>query len=95
MDCVSVKYSGHAMQRMFERGITRQSVAQVIRSGSVVETYPADQPFPSALLFGCAAGRPLHVVVARQPDTALCLVVTAYEPDPDRWEPDWRTRRTP
>ena len=95
MDCARVKYTGHALRRMFERGISRNDVATVLRRGQTIEAYPADEPLPSRLLLGFVGTRPLHVVVARDPATHECHVVTVYEPDPRLWQPDWKTRSTP
>jgi hypothetical protein len=37
-------------------------------------------------------GKPLHVVCGDLGEEEL-LIVTAYEPDPEEWERDWKTRR--
>lgn len=37
--------------------------------------------------------RPLHVVVDVDEQRREERVVTVYEPDPDRWSPDYRRRR--
>src|SRR5471030_1267248 len=42
----------HAFERMFQRGIDLDAVAQVISSGEVIADYPDDQPYPSTLLLG-------------------------------------------
>ena len=55
--------------------------------------YPEDRPFPSCLMLGYPMGRPIHVVAALDPDTGTCHVITAYEPDPAIWQPDFRARR--
>jgi hypothetical protein len=78
---------------MFERSITRPEVAAVIASGETVAEYPDDTPFPSYLLSGSPQGRALHVVVAIDETTRTCYVITAYPPDPDQWQADFRTRR--
>ena len=47
----------------------------------------------SCLILGMAAKRPLHVVFGRL-DADEILVITAYDPDPEQWENNWRTRRS-
>jgi hypothetical protein len=37
--------------------------------------------------------RPIHAVIA-ETEPGVCYVITVYEPDPVRWEPAFRTRRT-
>ena len=88
-----VKFSGHAIRRMFERSITKPDIAAVIRSGEVIEDYPGDKPFPSRLLLGFVEERPLHVVVARDQVTHTLHVVTVYYPNPALWSDDFRKRR--
>ena len=39
--------------------------------------------------------RAIHVVVAEDPDARTCYVVTAYDPDPALWEPDFSSRKQP
>jgi len=34
------------------------------------------------------------VVVADNPDDNENIVITAYEPDPEEWEPDFKGRKT-
>lgn len=36
----------HAIKRMFERGIDRDKVIEVLKSGEILESYPKDQPYP-------------------------------------------------
>ena len=95
MDFKNVVFSGHAVRRMFEWGIQTDAVLEVLRSGEVIAEYPDDQPFPSYLLLGFAGGSALHVVAALDRGTQTCYVITAYAPDPARWQEDFKTRRTP
>jgi hypothetical protein len=93
MNCGIIRFSRHAMQRMFERGIDPENVREIVETGEIIETYPDDTPYPSALLFGRIGERPVHVVVARDPACGECYVVTAYEPEAALWGEDFRTRR--
>lgn len=94
MDCAEVVFSGHAVQRMFARSLNEMDILQVIRQGEVIESYPQDTPYPSDLLLGVSRGVFIHAVVARRGD-GRCIVVTAYVPDPLRWNADFKTRRQP
>lgn len=80
---------------MQERGITRAAVLEGLRGGQIIENYPDDTPYPSALVLGFARNRPVHVVVALDPSVPEAHIITVYEPSPDEFEPDWRTRRAP
>ena len=94
MNCDHIWLSGHAVKRMFDRSIRHDEVTQVVRLGEVIADYPDDEPFPSCLMSGFVHGRPLHVVVAIEAGSASCYIITAYDPDPDLWEEDFRARRT-
>ncbi|MBI2179057.1 MAG: DUF4258 domain-containing protein [Candidatus Tectomicrobia bacterium] len=79
---------------MFERGITRAHVPQVLSEGEVIAGYPEDEPYPGRLLLGFAGGEPLHVVAASDSAGGTLIVVTVYRPDAGLWEPGFRRRRT-
>jgi len=83
----------HAIQRMFQRGVTVDDVRQVLATGETIEKYPDDTPYPSRLVLGRIGSRPLHVVFAENKAMREIIVVTVYEPDPDRWDGDFRRRR--
>ena len=93
MKCERLVFTGHAIQRMFERGIERGDVRTVIAAGATIADYPHDTPLPSRLVLGFVGGRPIHVVLAIDSSAAACIVVTVYEPRPDQWETDIRVRR--
>lgn len=78
---------------MFERLISRDQALAAIAAGEAIEDYPDDVPFPSVLLLARVEGRALHVVVAQDRESGRCYLITVYPPDPDLWEPDFRTRR--
>ena len=93
MDCRSISFSRHAIQRMFERAISPEEVGVVVRTGEVIADYPDDTPYRSMLIMAIVSGRPLHVVAARDDATGICYVVTAYVADSDQWESDFKTRK--
>ncbi|MDN5870865.1 MAG: DUF4258 domain-containing protein [Nitrococcus sp.] len=93
MDCADVLFSGHAVQRIFERALQRDDILGIVRDGEVIAEYSDDKPHPSCLLLGFVYGEPIHVVVAREAESRRCFVVTAYVPNPIMWFDDFRTRR--
>ncbi len=58
-----VLWKKHALERMLERGISRQQVKQAVTTGGIIEQYPDDYPIPS-LLMVVMKPEPLHVVLA-------------------------------
>jgi hypothetical protein len=94
MECERVVFSGHAIQRMFQRGIGRDAVLAVVAHGETVAAYADDKPYRSVLLLGFVDARPLHVVVALDESMGACIIVTTYEPALEQWGADFRTRKT-
>ena len=93
LDCSSITFSGHAVSRMFERNIRRADVIAAIENGEIIRSYPDDSPYPSYLLLWKESEQVLHIVLARDPQTEACYVVTVYRPSPALWSPDYRNRR--
>lgn len=93
MKCDRIRITRHALQRMFDRGISPEDVRAVLMNGEAVEMYPDDKPYPSMLLLSRVGGRPLHVVVAQDAAVGDCFVVTVYEPDATLWHEDFKKRR--
>ena len=92
MECKATAWTVHAERRLFQRNVSAAAVIPVITSGEAIEAYPNDVPFPSVLILGAVDGHPLHVVVARVPQTLHCIVVTVYWPDRDFGDADFRRR---
>ncbi len=86
-------YRIHARQSMFTRSISDECVEHIVHHGEVIEDYPQAFPFPAKLLLGGCNGRSIHVVAAEDSGKQLVIVITAYEPNLNKWEPDRKTRR--
>lgn len=89
-------YSKHARDEMEaeEFGEIRdEEVCETILSGKIVEDYPKDLPYPNCLIYGrTLKARPLHIVCAYAEDVDKVIIITAYQPNPDRWI-DFERRR--
>jgi len=88
-----IEWSSHCLRVMLERGISRDAVKYVVRFGEVIEDYPEVQPFPCALIFEFWQNMPLHVVVAYDANEKKAYIITAYLPDEEHFESDFKTRR--
>lgn len=84
----------HAIQRMFQRSISDQNIREVLNSGLTIENYLSDIPYPSRLILGWINSRSLHVVIADNIDDDAIIIITAYEPELDQWEPGFQRRKT-
>ena len=82
----------HAIRRMFDRGIAKEDVVSALQGCDNIAANPDDRPYPSRLVLGYSADKPLHLVVADNEDDKERTVITVYEPDGDKWSDDLRTR---
>jgi len=88
-----IQWQRHALERMIQRGIRRSDVLQVLTKGELIEEYPLDKPWPSALFLGWVRGSPVHVVAAYHRNLQKTAIITVYEPSLEYFENDFRTRR--
>lgn len=92
----SVFYTRHARLEMrFEESgrIFDHEVHEAVCKGEIIEKYPEDKPYPSILILGrTLADRPLHIVCAFDGEGNQAIVITAYQPNPERWD-ELRRRR--
>ena len=93
MDCRTLRYSRHAIERMFQREISPDIVSDIAGCGRIIAEYPDDKPYPSVLLLGFHDRQPVHVVLSHDEVTGDCHVVTAYRPDPMLWDDAFEKRR--
>ncbi|MCW3075158.1 MAG: hypothetical protein JWP69_2227 [Flaviaesturariibacter sp.] len=91
--CDNLVFSTHALKAMIARRLSFDGVAEVVKSGDIIASYPMDKPYPSYLLLKFVNGNPLHVVVATNEEENTCIIITAYEPDPEIWEPDFKRKK--
>lgn len=84
--------TAHVIKRCKERNIDSESIINVIMHGEIIKQYEDDKPFPSCLLLGISKNNKyLHVVVAS--DDINLHIITAYYPNIDEWEADFKTRK--
>ncbi|HZM23410.1 MAG TPA: DUF4258 domain-containing protein [Anaerolineales bacterium] len=84
----------HAVQRMFERGISEQRVLGALKLGETIEDYSSEMHEPSRLILGFLGNRPIHVVASENPETKEITIITVYVPNPDKWSKDFKSRRS-
>ncbi len=76
-----------------QRCIPREAVKEVLLTGEIIEDYPDNSPYPSALFLGWVAEQPFHVVAAYDSQDRCCHIIAAYKPDLDHFQSDYKTRR--
>ena len=87
-------FKKHALLRLYQRKISVDEIKDALSRGEVIESYPYDEPLPSFLVLGYTLNmRPLHVVVALDPEEEMVWVITAYQPSEEEWEEGFRRRK--
>ncbi|MFQ5639579.1 MAG: DUF4258 domain-containing protein [bacterium] len=90
----TIEYRVHATRRMFQRDIEEADVLFLLETGTVIEEYLKDYPFPSVLVNGCdQESRALHAVIGIDSQSKRLYLITTYEPDPHKWIDNF-SRRT-
>ncbi|MDD6482165.1 MAG: DUF4258 domain-containing protein [Lachnospiraceae bacterium] len=80
------------MTQTGERNITIEDVIKCITSGEIIKQYQNDKPFPSCLILGVSIkNKYMHVVVSM--NESYIHLITAYYPDAEQWEADFKTRK--
>jgi hypothetical protein len=87
------EFSKHAVDQSIVRRILVREVREAISNGQIIEDYPNDKYGPSCLIIGFTqAQRPLHIQCS-YPSRPTIKIITLYEPEADKWNSDFTTRR--
>ena len=88
-----ILWTYHVNMRLQERHITRDQILNSLESYEILEKYPEDKHLPSYLLYAVHEAIVFHIVVAADARNENIRIVTAYYPDPNKWEQNLKTRR--
>ena len=87
-------WSYHSNMRLDERGLSREKTLVSIENCEIIEEYKDDYPLPSCLCLGYdKENNPIHSVIGIDKENKNIRIITAYYPDPSRWESDFKKRR--
>jgi len=90
-----VRISEHGYDELAEDGLTAREVLGGIVDATLVEEYPNYPKGPCVLMLQKdKSGLPIHVVwgIPKGHDKPAVLI-TAYRPDPERWDESFMRRR--
>jgi len=88
----SIAITEHARIRLYERNVSIDDIVNGINTGEIIKQYPDDKPLPSCLILGFSV-KLEYVHIVASCDTNFIYLITAYFPDPDIWEDDFKTRK--
>lgn len=91
-----VRISDHGYEELAADGLFAKDATASIADGIVVEDYPE---YPKGrcvlVLQKDRSGKPMHVVWGiPKGSSSPAVLITAYRPDPTRWEAGFRRRKT-
>lgn len=88
----NIVMSSHANLQCIERIIDSSDILKVLQHGEIIEAYPNDYPFPSCLMLGfITPDKPMHVCCGL--GEGKIYIITAYYPNPNKWDSDMKTRK--
>lgn len=90
-----VRVSEHGYDELAEDGVTAREAISGIQEAVIVEEYPKYPKGPSVLVLqNTRDGAPIHVVwgIPKGHNKPVVLI-TAYRPDPARWDENFMRRR--
>ncbi len=88
----NIEFTAHALVQMKSRKIENSDIYAGIANGEIIEQYPHDKYYPSCLvLYFRVNGVPVHFVCSV--GNNKIYIITAYIPDLEHWESDYKTRR--
>jgi Domain of unknown function (DUF4258) len=84
----------HVFEKIRAIDMTLAEFEQLLGRGEVIEEHRRTDTQVEELVLISDWSRPLHLVVIVDEAKAEERILTVYEPDPGRWSPDYRTRRS-
>jgi len=88
-----ISFKKHALIRIVERNISIEEIEGVLKDCKIIEEYPEDKPQKSYLVLGFTTfSRPLHIVVAIDENMDYLLIITAYQPNKNKWDKSFSRR---
>ena len=95
VSAAEVRISEHGYDELSADGLTVREIVAGIADAELIEDYPAYPKGPSVLVLQHdKAGKPVHVVWGIPKGyTSPAVLVTAYRPDPEKWELGYIRRR--
>ena len=95
-DCMRnghIYWTYHVNMRMNMRFIPREMILKSIEDFEIIESYPEDKYLPSYLVYSKHENTVFHVIFAADVENSNVRVITAYIPDPGRFDEEMKRRK--
>ena len=89
-----IRWTYHVNMRLKGRFIPREAILSTADTYEIIEQYSEDKYLPSYLVYAEYKGQIIHAQIATDLEDDNVTIVTVYKPSPDKWEKDYKTRRT-
>ena len=91
----NVRISEHGYDELAADGLLARELIEGVEAAEIIEDYPNYPKGPCVLLLQRTKdGRSVHAVWGLPSDhTNPAVLITAYLPDPEKWEPGFKRRR--
>ncbi len=90
-----ISWSLHAVKKLRIEGLRKRDIEDCLKECITIEDYTMEgRTLPGCLILSFIALNPIHAVIAIDRDFDRIFVITVYKPSIERWENDWKTRKT-
>jgi hypothetical protein len=90
----AIQVSRHAIRELEADSLLLHETLNAVLSGELIEDYPEAVRGPCCLVGGILETREwVHTVWGWDSASGIAVLITAYRPDPRKWEADFKTRR--
>jgi hypothetical protein len=90
-----ISWSLHAVKKLRVEGLRKRDIEYALKECIIVEDYAMEgRPLPGCLILGFINSNPVHAVIGIDRDFDRVFVITVYKPSSERWENDWKARKT-
>ena len=83
----------HVNMRMKDRFISREMIQLSVNNFEIIESYPEDKYLPSYLVYSSYNEFIFHILIAVDYKSENIRIVTAYYPDPAKWDSELKRRK--
>jgi hypothetical protein len=90
----AVQISLHAVRELEADALQLDEALHCTLHGELIENYPEALRGPCCLVGGILGTKEwVHTVWGWDSSSGIAVLITAYRPDPQKWESDFKTRR--